>query len=139
MRLAVVVLCALALAACSGHSSTRSAKQPPASAATTPTLSPAQITANQQAVKEVAITSCAPNSRRNVEVTGTAHNTTSSGASYTVQLSISDKSGKRLYATAASVSNVAPTKTARWDAATTAKYESGMTCAVASVSRAVQQ
>ena len=48
---------------------------------------------------------------------------------------IADKSGQRLYATAASATNVAPGGTAEWDAATTAAYIDGMTCSVASVSR----
>ena len=139
MKIAVAaVLGLLALNACSSHGSSTpasSASSTPRSA-TTSTLSPVQIAANAQAKHEVTITSCGPNRAHHVEIKGTAHNTTSGPATYAIQLTIKDTAGKRLYATAASVSNVPSKHNGVWDAATTATYVAGMTCSVTSVSRA---
>ena len=102
---------------------------------TTTTLSPVQVAANVQAKHEVAVTSCGPDHLHHLEIKGTAHNTTSGPATYAIQLMIKDAAGKRLYATAASVSRVPSQHKGAWDAATTANYVAGMTCSVTSVSR----
>jgi hypothetical protein len=132
---AATVICLLA-AACS-HSPSKPAALPPTSspADTTTTLSAAQIAENTQARRDVSITTCAPNRLDHVEIKGIAHNTTARVATYEVQLSIRDASGKRFYATAASTSHVAPSGKAQWDAATTVPYAAGMTCSITSASR----
>ena len=134
------MLVAFVLVACSSHGSPQSApgqkkNNPGNTSVTTTTLSNAAIAINQRALKDVAITSCAPNAAQHVEIKGTVRNASSSGSDFVIQLSISDKTGVVRYATSASAYKVAPTRTAQWDAATTAKYEKGMTCKVSSVSR----
>ena len=136
----IVAIVAVVLFACSGHGSSKSVpgqkkNNPGNTNLTTTTLSAAAIAANKQARRDVAITSCAPNAAQHVEIKGTVRNASSSGSDFVIQLSISDKTGVVRYATSASAYKVAPTRTAQWDAATTAKYEKGMTCKVSSVSR----
>jgi hypothetical protein len=130
MKVLTVVItgCVLVGAACSSSS------KHTASTPTTSTANP--LTPDAQARHEVAIASCGPNAKHDVEIKGTAHNARAGTALYTVQLDISDKSGKKLFQTAAAAT-VAPGKTEPWDAATSAKYATGMTCAVDSVSRHV--
>ena len=126
--------CALALAACSSSS-----KKSTPSTTTHPTgvTSPSgALTPDAKALKEVTVTSCGPDAKRNVEIKGTAHNARPGHAQYTVQLRVSDKTGKPLIATAAAAS-VASGATAPWSADTSAKYIAGMTCTVTSVSRNV--
>jgi hypothetical protein len=132
MKFFLVVLSGLLFAACSGHSSSKGDAQ---QAPTTTTLSAAQLAANRQALKEVAITSCASNAANHVVIKGTAHNPTTGRVTYTVQLAINDTSGASRYGTAAAANAVAPSSTARWSAVTTARYEPGMRCRVTSVSR----
>ena len=132
MKFVPLVLSGLLLAACSGHSSSKGdARQ----AATTTTLSAAQLATNRQALKEVVITSCASNAAHHVAINGTAHNPTTGRVTYTVQLAISDAAGAQRYGTAAAANAVAPSSTAHWSAVTTARYEPGMRCRVTSVSR----
>jgi len=96
-------------------------------------MSGAQRAANAAAMRQVTVTSCSPDAHQAVAVSGTAHNASARPVSFMIQLAIRDPAGKRFYATAASVSNVAPNGTARWEAATTAAYTSGMTCTVTTV------
>jgi hypothetical protein len=133
---AAMVMCVLATGACS-HTPSKPAVFPPTSApvGTTTTPSAAQIAENTQARKDVSITSCAADRLHHVEIKGIAHNPTSSAATYAVQLSIRDASGKHFYATAAATSNVAPKGKAEWDAATTAPYVAGTMCSITSASR----
>ncbi len=131
-----MVICLLATGACSHSPSKPAALSPTSSPAdTTTTLSAAQVAGNEQARREVSITSCAPDRLDHVEIKGIAHNTTSRVATYAVQLSIRDASGKRFYATAASTSHVAPNGQAQWDAATTVPYATGMRCSITSATR----
>ena len=90
---------------------------------------------NAQARREVVITACGPNRLHHVEIRGTAHNTTTRVATYAVQLTVIDASGKHFYATAASAGRVAPAHKAEWVADTTAPYVAGMKCSISSVSR----
>src|SRR5258708_2344620 len=132
----VVVAAAITLSvlgACSGHgsgssprSSTATPLPPTATTATSTTLSAAQSAVNAQARREVAIISCGPNRLHHVEIKGTAHNTTAEVATYAVQLTVIDASGKHFYATAASAGRVAPAQEAEWVAETTAPYVAGM-------------
>jgi len=134
MKHALAASALLILAACSSssHSSSKDSSTQPGNTSTT--LSPAEVAANKHAVKDVAITSCGPDAAHKMDIKGTVHNTTATSASYVVQLAIKDKSGKALFATAASATDVAPSHTKSWEAVTTAAYASGMTCAVTSVS-----
>jgi len=129
----------LALAACSssGKSSNGAPTSAPASSAgvTTTTLSKEQVALNDAAAKRVVISSCAPDAAHHLVIKGAIKNATSQRSTFVIQLSINDKSGKRLYATAAMASDVAPNQSGSWTAATTAKYTAGMTCTVSSVSR----
>ena len=122
--------------ACSGHSTTKAAGQhPPLTGTTAATMSPEQVAQAAAARKQVALTSCAADPRHNVEIAGTVRNVTTHASGYAIQLAIHDPTGNRFYATAVSVTKVAPGATARWSATTTAAYTAGMTCTVTSVSQ----
>jgi len=141
MKHVIAAFVGFVLVACSSHGTSQSApgqkknSNATSTSVTTTTLSGAAIAANKQAMKDVAITSCAPNAAQRLEIKGTARNTSASRADFVVLLAIRDRTGIVRYATSASANKVAPSRTAQWDAVTTAKYESGMTCRVTSVSR----
>src|SRR6476661_4972374 len=90
------VVCALVVGACSSHTASPPAPPTPptSSVRTGTTLSPSQIAANEQARREVAVTSCGPDRRNHVEIKGTARNGGATVATYAVQLAIRDASGK---------------------------------------------
>jgi hypothetical protein len=133
MKPVAAVSALLFLAACSSGGSSNGGNGSSTSANTPTTLSAAEIATNARALKDAKITSCGPNAAHKVEVKGTVHNATASTANFVVQITIASGAGKRLYATAASASDVAPAQTKAWDAATTATYAAGMTCKVTSV------
>ena len=90
---------------------------------------------SKEAAKEVKITSCAVDAVGDVEVDGTATNTSSGRSDYLIDLVVNDKSGTQLDSSTAVVNNVEPGQTAQWKGLTTAKYADGVVCKVASVLR----
>jgi len=91
--------------------------------------------ANEQAKTEVKITSCAADALGDIEVDGTAHNTTSGRSDYIIDVVVNDASGTQLDSSTALANNVEPGQTAQWKAVTTAKAGSGVTCKVVDVVR----
>ncbi len=90
---------------------------------------------NKQVAKEVKITSCAADTLGDVEVDGTAHNTSSGRSDYLIEVVVDAQSGTQLDSSVAIATNVEPGQTAQWKAVTTAKFASGVTCKVASATR----
>ncbi len=90
---------------------------------------------NKQAAKEVKITSCAADALGDIEVDGTAENTSSGRSDYLIDVVVNAPSGTQLDSSFATASNVEPGQTAQWKALTTAKAATGVTCKVVSATR----
>jgi hypothetical protein len=91
--------------------------------------------ANKQAMSEVKITSCAADTLGDVEIEGTAHNTSSGRSDYLIEVVVDAKSGTQLDSSTAVADNVEARQTAQWRALTTAKYAAGVTCKVSTAIR----
>lgn len=91
--------------------------------------------ASEKAMKEVKITSCAADSIGEIEVDGTAHNTSSGRSDYIIDVVVNDASGTQLDSSVAFANNVEPGQTAQWKAPTTAKSGPGVTCKVVTAVR----
>jgi hypothetical protein len=90
---------------------------------------------SKQVAKEVKITSCAADTLGDIEVQGTARNTSSGRSDYLIEVVVDAQSGTQLDSSVAIASNVEPGQTAQWKAVTTAKSASGVTCKVANATR----
>ena len=134
-RAGLTAVALLLAAACSSGKSSSPTPTTPGSGGGATTTSAPRVVETPQPARLAVITSCAANAQHHVEITGTVSNPASAPATYTVQLSIKNRAGKRLYATAASAQHVAPKGSGTWTAATTAPFATGMTCAVTGVSR----
>lgn len=89
----------------------------------------------KEALKEVKIATCSRDALGDVDIKGTAHNTSSGRSNYLIDVVVEDSSGTQLDSSVAITNNVDPNQTARWQALTTAKFAPGVTCKVASVIR----
>ncbi len=85
--------------------------------------------------KGVVITSCGPDSRGDVEVRGTAHNTTARRADYVIGIDVKNRARVQVASTSAAPSRVPSGQTTQWKASTTASFTASTTCELAFVTR----